>query len=235
MPSLQARPLLCSSQIDLECHKALLEHNLFNSKAKLVSNYLPILALRALAHADVYKNKKSFRLERFFYMKNNSGNYEQAYEEIVLDGSIEPRGLFGRAITLKGKLNDFDLWYQNIMTASLPRNLFMDVVATLDDVKILELEIHSDGIKMTNNVKGHFFGQKIQYSTEMRDSNGILAGQKYRAHTIGENHKCIEFNTEGSFGDINISGEGKMLAPSQYETVEYYGPIMVKTFVKIKD
>ncbi|MCE2929359.1 MAG: hypothetical protein LW817_07000 [Candidatus Caenarcaniphilales bacterium] len=230
----------CPGKEQGECHQLLLKDELFNSDHKLLANYVPILALRALAHADVYKEKKSFTIERYYYVKQANGSYSKPYQSTILDGKVEARGLLGRAIIVSGRVNNYRLWYQNIMTFSLPRTAHMDVVATLDDVKILDLKVKSDGVTMVNDVSGNYMGKPVNYKTNLRDSSGNLIGHQINLHTEGLVKTPTELSTitKGTIGKVKISGTGKMLAANQYESTEYYSlgasTIMIKSYVKIK-
>ncbi len=213
----------------------LYNHPLFNTEYKLAANYVPILALRGLAHAEVYKDKKSAHLERYFYIKDSQGKLGKPYETIVLDITVKGHGIIGRSINAIGKLNEFDLEYTNNMGFSLPRNAHMEIAAKLDGIKILDLDVQSDGTNMTNKVEGLFIGEKVKYQTILRDTLGTLANYKYALHTEGTPPDPCSFETvtKGIIGNTAINGKGQMIRVGYYEFEETYGPIVVKTKLTI--
>ncbi len=214
-------------------------HNypLFDNEYKLAANYLPILALRGLAHADIYKNKKSAHLERYYYVKDLQGKFSKPYQTLILDIDVKGHGFIGREVNAKGKLNEYDLEYNNQLSFSLPRKANMKVIARLDDIKILDLDIKSDGTTMTNNVVGLFLGEKVNYQTTLRDTEGVLGGHKYTIHTEGSHPDVCSFEatTKGIIGSTEIYGKGRMIKANYYEFEENYGPILVKTKLTIKN
>jgi hypothetical protein len=234
----QVKATLCSKEVPkTECSKGLANYPLFDTPYKLHANYLPILALRALAHGDIYKEKKKFSLERYYFVKNTSGAFQEHYAKLIGSGEVSGHGFIGRKISFQGKLNEFPFEYENKMTFSLPKRARMNIKAELDGIRFLELEIHSDGDKMTNDVEGTFFTKKVKYHTEHRDSEGILADLPYKLHTEGKVKEADNFHTvtEGSIGEYKISGSGNLTAYNKYLTIEHYGPIMVKTYITVID
>ena len=227
----QARQhILCESAAD-QCEVNLQNYPLFDTPYKVASNYLPILAIRAFAHAGIYKDKKSCRLERLYYVKNLEAEFGEPYQKTTLDIEVQGHGFFGRKIVATGTLNEFDLEYENKIGASLPRNASMKVHAKLAGVEFLNLHIKSDGKKNTNEVEGTYFAKEVKYQTEWRDTNGTLANLDYKAHTEGLHNEVDHFNaiTRGSIDKYEIFGHGTMVKPNYYEFEEHYGPIVVKS------
>lgn len=227
---------LCKSdQSKTDCSKSLINYPLFDTPYKLHANYLPILALRALAHGDIYKEKKDFKLERLYYVRNTRGAFQEPYSKLIGTGKVEGHGFIGRKISFEGKLDDFDIHYVNKMSFSLPKKAKMNIEAKIDDISFLKLEIHSDADTMTNDVEGTYFGQVVDYNTEHRDSRGKLAGHPYHLHTEGKVKEDTEFyaTTDGSIAGYSVQGSASLVGVNEYLTVEHYGPIMVKTFVTI--
>jgi hypothetical protein len=218
-----------------ECSKSLANYPLFDTPYKLHANYLPILALRALAHGDIYKEKKKFNIERYYYVKNTSGAFQESYAKLAGSGEVTGFGFIGRKVSFEGMLNEFPFRYENKMSFSLPKRAHMRVTADLDGLIFLNLDIHSDGDKMTNDVDGSFFAKKVHYHTEHRDSEGILADLPYKIHTEGKVKEIDNFYTvtEGVIGNYKVTGTANLTAPNKYLTIEHYGPIMVKTYVNI--
>ena len=225
----------CKQEISADCAANLHNYPLFDTEYKLAANYLPILALRGLAHAEVYKDKKSAHIERYFYIKDLQGNFGKPYETLILDITVHGHGIIGREIRATGKLNEFTLEYVNKMGFSLPRNAHMKVSARLDDIKILELDVESDGSLMTNTVDGLFLNQSVDYETKLRDTSGLLSGHRYTLHTAGIDSKVTSFavQTQGKIGSSSIYGKGGMLRDNYYEFEESYGPVLVKTKLTI--
>lgn len=229
--SVQARThILCGSSVD-QCQENLQNYPLFDTPYKVASNYLPILPIRAFAHAEIYKDKKSCKLERLYYVKNLEAEFAEPYQKTILDIEVHNHGLFGRRIIATGKLNEFDLEYENKIGASLPRNASMKVVAKLAGVEFLNLHIKSDGKKNTNKVEGTYFAKEVKYQTEWRDTNGSLASLDYKLHTEGLHNEVDHFRaiTRGSINEYEIFGHGTMVKPNYYEFEEHYGPIVVKS------
>jgi hypothetical protein len=221
-----------------DCSSHLSHHPLFDTDYKLAANYVPILALRALAHGEVYKEKKPFHIERYFYVKELTGSDKltKAYEAIILDGEVSGFGIFNRKIKVKGTLNEHDIDYSNEMSFSLPRKALMKIKASIDDLNFLDLQVKSCGIAMTNDVEGSLFTRDVKYHTSWRDTEGILAGIKYQITATGIVKEETDFyaTLEGSIGNYPIKGTVKLVKPGYYESVEEYGPILVKTFITIK-
>jgi hypothetical protein len=60
--------VLCGQELE-RCMENIQNYPLFDTEYKIAANYIPILALRAFAHAEVYKEKKPSRLIREYYVK----------------------------------------------------------------------------------------------------------------------------------------------------------------------
>ena len=231
-----AKKVICPVKVANDCASFLRNYPLFDTDYKVAANYVPMLPLRALANGEIYKKKKSFHIERFFYVKNLKGDLGKAYQSIILDGEVTGFGIFSRKIVAEGKLNEFDLYYENNMSFALPRKANMKVKAKLDDIEFLKLKIHSDGVAMTNDVEGVFFGREVDYHTDWRTTNGNLAGITYNIFAAGEIRENDGFDVtmEGSIGSYSMKGFGKKVSDKQYQSSEDYGPIIVKSFITIK-
>ena len=235
--SLHAKFCETINEADL-CLNSLLEHKLFDSSAKLHANYLPILALRALAHADIYKKKKDFKIERFFF--ENDKVYEKdtdelPYASLIGVGKVSGNGFFGREIEFAGTLNAHTVKYKNVMKFSLPRRADMQVNAWLDEIEFLDLQIQSDADKMTNDVSGKYFGKAVKYHTTHRDSFGILADIPYKLHTEGKVKEDDLFHavTDGLIDENKVTGAVNFIEKNHYYSIEHYGPIRVETHIRI--
>lgn len=234
--SSNAKATICNKDTSkMECSKSLANYPLFDTPYKLLANYLPILPLRALAHGDIYKEKKAFKLERYYYVKNISGAFQNPYATLTGSGKVDNHGFLGRIINFEGRLNEFPIKYENKMSFSLPKKAKMKVWAEIDGIQFIKLEVHSDGDKMTNDVDGTFFGKKVHYHTEHRDTDGILANIHYKVHTEGKIKEDDNFLavTDGTIGDYKVTGSANLTAPGKYLSIEHYGPIMVKTFITV--
>lgn len=216
------------------CQQIIANHQLFNSQYKMAANYVPILPLRAMVHADVYKAKKPLTMDRRYYIKGADGKYVQ-YQKTFLNIDIKGHGIIGREIDAEGTLNDYPIKYRNVMSFSLPKKANMKVNASLDGVPILELSIQSDGKKMTNKVKGTYLGKTVDYQTNWRETKGTLAGIPYQLHTEGLIKEVDVFKavTKGTIANYLVTGEVHMIDHSHFESTEYYGPIMVQTKITI--
>lgn len=217
------------------CVQNLTNYPLFDNPHLIAANYVPILPLRAFAHADIYKAKKNLRMVREFYVRDLAGNFSKPYEKIDLLVTVKAKGLFGREILASGTLNEFQLEYKNIATFSLPKNAHMKVEASLDGLPILDLDVVSDGNKMTNKVQGSFLGKTVDYLTEWRETKGTLAGHSYNLHTEGVTKEPERFKavTKGKINSTEISGTCEMLEKNHYKSIENYGPILVKTDIRV--
>ncbi len=216
------------------CHE-IIKNELFNTDYKVSANYVPILPLRGMVQADVYKDKKSLIMDRRYYIKDATGNYGEPYQKTLLNISVKGSGIIGREVSADGTLNNHTLKYRNVMKFGLPKKANMKVNASLDGLPFLELTVQSDGDKMTNLVKGSFLGKNVDYQTHWRETKGTLAGIPYLLHTEGlvKEKETFRAITKGTIGTSAIKGEIKMLDKDHFESTEYYGPVMVKTRLTI--
>ena len=60
---------------------------LLNTKAKLMANYTPILALRGLGHSKLYRKKGTAHLERFYYEKDAKTPYQKLILNIYVSST----------------------------------------------------------------------------------------------------------------------------------------------------
>ena len=221
-------------KLRLACGKDLNKYPLFDTEYKLAANYLPILGLRALADADIYRKKNKTHIERFFYVKDLSGKFAAPYQTIICDIEVRSKGILGRELLAKGTLNDFDFYYKNDIKPSISKKAQMSATASIDGCEFMNLEINSDANSMTNNVQGSFFGLEVAYKTVWRQTEGLLAGTKYKIYTEGaKKNSLFEAFTYGSMGNSPIKGEAKEIQPGVYHTEESYGPVLVKTFITV--
>lgn len=213
-----------------DCNQIISSNKLFDSEYEVSANYVPILPLRAMVQANVYKEKKSLTMDRRYYIKNTAGNYTE-YQKTFLHITIKGSGIIGREINAEGTSNDYPLKYKNVMKFGLPKRAHMKINATLDGITILQLAVQSDGDKMTNKVSGTYLGKIVDYQTNWRETKGQLAGIPYQLHTEGliKEKDAFKAITKGTIGSSSIHGEVNMIKPNLFESVEYYGPIMVKT------
>ncbi len=203
----------------------LLNDPLFDSDYKIAAHYVPALALRALAHAEVYQKKRKAYLERTFTLQGN------VYETWKIHIQVEGDGLFKRKVSAKGFIGNLPLSYENEIACSLPKNANMKVSAKLDGQPILNLTINSDGNKMTNYIGGNFLGRAVAYKTSWRDTIGTLAGFAYNMHVEGVKNEANDFKvvSKGNIGASEIKGEGILIKKDHYEFTEHYGPILIKS------
>lgn len=228
-------PQFCTNTQEELCAIHLSEYPLFDSEAKIAANYVPVLPLRAFAHAEIYQKKKTVRLKRFFYIKDLNGALGEAYEILDIVINIKGDGLLEREILAIGKLNEFDVEYKNKIKASLPKRATMKAIAKIANVKFLDLDIKSDGQALTNDVKGILFAKKVDYKTKWRNSSGLLGGSIYEIYTEGssKNSNHFEVKCNGKIGTTEIKGHGKLVRPNYYEFEETYGHILVKSQVTV--
>jgi hypothetical protein len=216
---------------EMSCSDALLTNNLFNSDAKIAANYIPVLPLRAFAHAEIYKEKKRLAFKREFFYNSAA----KAYATMNLNIEVKGKGFLGREIIATGTLNEHKVEYFNETKPYLPRNVDMRVIAKLDGIRVLELDIASDGTKMTNNVKGKFFNKEVNYSTNWRNTKGVLAGLNYEIYAEGVEKEKTSFRaiSKGRIQSQSISGSCQMIESNLYRCQEQYGPISIKTEIKV--
>ena len=219
---------------EMSCSDALLNDPLFNADYKIAANYVPVLPLRAFAHAEIYKHKKKLKLERYFYYKS-AGPSAKPYATMNLNVEVRAKGFLGREIIASGTLNEHKVEYFNEVKPYLPRNGDLNVVAKLDGIRVLELTIASDGTKMTNVVKGKFFNKEINYSTNWRNTKGVLAGLSYEIYAEGVEKEKNSFKaiSKGRIQNQSISGICTMIEQNLYNCDEDYGPVKIKTNIKI--
>lgn len=216
---------------EMSCSDALLTNNLFNSDYKIAANYVPVLPLRAFAHAEIYKHKKKLNLKREFFYNSAA----KAYATMNLNIEVNGKGFLGREIIATGTLNEHKVEYFNEVKPYLPRNVDMKVIAKLDGIRVLELDVASDGTKMTNIVKGKFFNREVNYSTNWRNTKGVLAGLNYEIYAEGVEKEKTSFRaiSKGHIQSQSISGSCQMIESNLYRCQEQYGPISIKTEIKI--
>ena len=216
---------------EMSCSDALLTNNLFNSDAKIAANYIPVLPLRAFAHAEIYKDKKRLAFKREFFYNSAA----KAYATMNLNIEVSGKGFLGREIIATGTLNEHKVEYFNEVKPYLPRNVDMKVIAKLDGIRVLELDVESDGTKMTNIVKGKFFNREVNYSTNWRNTKGVLAGLNYEIYAEGVEKEKTSFRaiSKGHIQSQSISGSCQMIESNLYRCQEQYGPISIKTEIKV--
>lgn len=240
-----------------EAH-AIANFPLFDTPYKMAANYVPVLPLRALSDSDIYRKKGKAHMERRFYVRNLQGKLAEPYESMTVDIDVQGKGFFGRRIIATGKINDYNLHYENDISFRLPKKAVMNVHASLDGCEFLKLDIESDGDKLTNDVKGKFLGREVNYLTEWRNTKGLLSGMEYSLHAEGltgastipcdGDNKDSEYckdqdkaseealyrgTANGNIMDFSITGTATELRENYFEIEENYGPILVKTSVEI--
>jgi len=207
---------------------------LLNTKAKLMANYTPILALRGLGHSKIYRKKGTAHLERYYYEKDA----KVPYQKLLLNIYVSSTKWNDRIIDAKGTVNSYPIVYKNIMELSLPRKAQMNIYCNVGAFNLMSLHVESDGNAMTNNVLGYFGGKSVQYFTKHRISEGTLAGSTYNMNVEGAvNPKThlLELVSRGNLDEVNIEGTGKEFADGHFEFIEYFNDIKVKTFLRIKE
>ncbi len=207
---------------------------LLNTKAKLMANYTPILALRGLGHSKLYRKKGTAHLERFYYEKDA----KTPYQKLILNIYVSSTKWNDRIIDAKGTVNSHPLIYKNIMELSLPRKAKMNIYCNVGTFNLLSLFVESDGTAMTNNVSGYFGGKSVQYFTKHRISEGTLAGSTYTMNVEGvvnPKTNLLELVSKGHLDEVSIEGTGKEFADGHFEFVEYFNDIKVKTFLHVKE
>ena len=207
---------------------------LLNTKAKLMANYTPILALRGLGHSKIYRKKGTAHLERYYYEKDA----KVPYQKLLLNIYVSSTKWNDRIIDAKGTVNSYPIVYKNIMELSLPRKAQMNIYCNVGAFNLMSLHVESDGNAMTNNVLGYFGGKSVQYFTKHRISEGTLAGSTYNMNVEGAvNPKThlLELVSRGNLDEVNIEGIGKEFADGHFEFIEYFNDIKVKTFLRIKE
>jgi hypothetical protein len=207
---------------------------LLNTKAKLMANYTPILALRGLGHSKLYRKKGTAHLERFYYDKDA----KTPYQKLILNIYVSSTKWNDRIIDAKGTVNSHPLIYKNIMELSLPRKAKMNIYCNVGTFNLLSLFVESDGTAMTNNVSGYFGGKSVQYFTKHRISEGTLAGSTYTMNVEGvvnPKTNLLELVSKGHLDEVSIEGTGKEFADGHFEFVEYFNDIKVKTFLHVKE
>ena len=208
---------------------------LFDEKAEVVANYSPMLALRGLANSKIYRKKGKAHLERYCYRANE----KSPYQKTIVNINVHTDEWRKRVVEAFGTINGHPLYYKNIMEFSFPRKAQMNAYCNVDDsYNLLSLYIESDGNKMTNKVLGYFAGRSVQYLTTHRLSEGVLSGSNYKIYIEGEHDKdssLLKLKSDGFFDEVKISGEGKEIKKDEYEFVERFGTITVKTFLKVEN
>ena len=207
---------------------------LLNTKAKLVANYTPILALRGLGHSKLYRKKGTAHLERFYYEKDA----KTPYQKLILNIYVSSTKWNDRIIDAKGTVNSHPLIYKNIMELSLPRKAKMNIYCNVGTYNLMSLYVESDGNAMTNNVFGYFGGKSVKYFTKHRITEGTLAGSPYKMNVEGivnPKTNLLELSSKGNLDEVKIEGTGKEFADGHFEFIEYFNDIKVKTFLHVKE
>lgn len=207
---------------------------LLNTKAKIIANYSPMLALRGLANSKVYRKKGRAHLERYYYEAGS----KSPYQKTIVNIKVHSDKWRERVVEASGTINNHKLYYKNIMEFSFPKKGKMHIYCNLDDTyQFLSLYVESDGGKMTNKVLGYFAGKTVQYFTEHRLSEGILANSNYRMYIEGNTDKdsgFLDLKSDGFLDEIKIHGTGKEIKKDEYEFTEQFGSITVKSFLKVE-
>ncbi len=227
----------CKPETNQECTEILANYPLFDTDYKKAANYVPVLALRAIYDAKIYREKRKAKIIRNFYIKDLSGKFSKPYQKMEINLEVNAKGLLGREIIAMGKINEFDFDYYNRIKFSLSKKARMDIKAHIDNVEFLDLHIESDGNKKTNDVKGQFLGKTVNYLTEWRSTSGTLAGLPYTMFVKGtpEDEKVFSATSKGFIGTSEITGEVKIVDKDHYLSEENYGPILIKTDIVVFD
>ena len=206
---------------------------LLDTKAKLIANYSPMLALRGLANSKVYRKKGRAHLERYYYKAGS----KSPYQKTLINLKVYSDKWRERIVEASGTINEHKLYYKNIMEFSFPKKGKMNIYCNLDDTyQFLSLYVESDGGDMTNKVLGYFAGKTVQYFTEHRLSEGVLAGSNYKMYIEGnkeEKTKLLQLKSNGFLDEVKISGYGKEIKKDEYEFTEQFGNIIVKSYLKV--
>lgn len=204
---------------------------LTDSAYELAANYVPVLMLRCIAESQVVRKAKTAHVERFFYQNLKK---PKLVETLIFDIKIEKTGLFDRKAIVIGKLDDLDLYYENDMDFGISRKGSSEVSASLNKSPFIKLHIESDGSKLSNRVKGEILSKKIDYFTKHRDTKGLLGGYPYEMYAEGVHTGALYTGfSKGKIGEYEISGSAKETSKDQYEIEEYYGPLLIKTKLRI--
>lgn len=227
----------CNKDTVDECSDILANYPLFDTEYKKAANYVPVLPLRAIYNSKIYREKRKARILRKYFIKDLSGKFSEAYQVTDINLQVKAKGLLGREIIAKGKINEFDFDYYNRVRFSLAKTAKMDVEANIGGIPLLNLHIKSNANKKTNEVLGRFLGKEVNYLTEWRTTSGKLAELPYTMYVEGtsEDKKDFSAKSKGYIGTSEIFGDIKMLEKDHYIAEEHYGPVLIKTDISVYD
>ncbi len=204
---------------------------LVDTPYEIASRYMPVLE-KAIGHCKVPFKAKKLKIERYVYESNNT----DPLEKLFLDVNIERKGLLGQLITAEGKLNDWDLSYTNNFKFSILGKGTMEVESLLDGKPFSTVNVFANKRTATADVFGELLGKDFNYITKDNFAEGILDGHNYKIdlETIKDKKgNVVAIRSKGKIGDYIIEGHGYRQDDNSFVIEENYGPLTIKTFVKV--
>ncbi len=213
-------------------------NSLIDTPYKLAAHYVPIILLRALTNSDYPKNIRKAHFERLTYTscEEKTGKCSGLIEKMTIDIELEKTGLLSRRAIAKGKINDLDFEYSNDMKFRFTKRGTQIIRSTIEGMPYINLDIDTDGNEKTNDVEGSLLGKKVKYHTKYRTTAGSIGGYPYKIYVSGIRDKqTFQISLDGSIGQYKITGHGEEVKKDYYEITEKYGPLTMKSTVKVFD
>jgi len=221
-------------------NKRMQVNTLVDTPYKLAAHYFPPMLLRALIESHFYRSKKKAHYERIIYLPSSEAGTKVLnkdvleLEKLVLDLDARGLGLLGRKITAKGKLNNLNLNFSSEMRFKISKKGTQEIKSSLGGLDFINIEVVTDGKAETNDITGMLLGRELDYQTKYRDTEGRLGKFDFKLHVQGVHDKPLyEVNTEGYIGDYKIKGFGKAIEKDLYEFEENYGPLLIKSTLRV--
>lgn len=200
---------------------------------KMAAHYLPVIVQRAMMTCKVpYKAKKAY-IEQLVY---ESATSAEPMERIVAEINIERKSMFSQMITAVGKLNDLDLRYKNLFKFSLARKGNMQIESVVGGEKFIDLSLDANKNTSITQISGKLMDNDVSSLTQANSTSGTLGKYPYNiaVEDIKDKRgKLIAIKSSGSIAGYKIEGKGFARSKGFYEIEEHYGPLLVKTTVKL--
>ena len=223
-------------------NKRMQVNTLVDTPYKLAAHYLPPMLLRALIESHFYRSKRKAHYERTIYLPSSEAGTKTLtsdaleLEKLSLDLEAKGLGLLGRKITAKGKLNNLNLSFFSEMKFKISKHGTQDIKSTLGGLDFINIKVVTDGKAETNDVTGTLLDREVDYHTKYRDTEGKLAKFDYKLHVQGIHDKPLyEVSSNGHIGDYKIKGFGRAIEKDVYEFEENYGPLLIKSTLRVYD
>lgn len=215
---------------------------LVDTPYKLISHYVPALVPRVLTENKFLRRARKADVKRLVYLKAKAAGLEDGVhtqipiEQFEATFEASKSGMLSRNVYGTGILNGFEFTYDSKLKYRITKTGTIETKSTLGGKPYIEVHVDSNGNNKTNKVKGTVLGRNLEYKTVWRSSEGMIGTFPYKIHVEGlrgKDHFAVK--SYGSIGDYEISGFAKEVSKDNFEIEEEYGPLIIKTTVKIYD